>query len=66
MHIENIVEILWPILFGIIFGSILWKQIVFPIIRSQGTESQCLSLSPEAKFPNFEGAFWYCAIKIEM
>ena len=43
-QIENIVEILWPIRFDFIIGSILWKQISFPITLSQvvGSDSQCL------------------------
>ena len=72
VQIENII-ILLPVLFGIIFGSVLWKQIAFPIILSQvvGSDSQCLfpitsPPSPETKFPKFEGALWKCAIKIKM
>ena len=62
MHIENIFEIVWHILFGITFGSSLWKQTNCPIIQSQvvGTDIQCLP--PEAKFPKFEDALWNCAI----
>ena len=46
VQIKNIVEILQPILFGIIIGPILWKQFFFPIILKRVVGSDSQSLSP--------------------
>ena len=48
MQIKNIVNILYPLLFGIIIGPILWKQSYFPSIlnRVVGSSQYSTPVSP--------------------
>ena len=59
-YIENIVEILWPILFGSIFGSILWKQIVFPLFGAKLWVPIVNACLPRGQVPKI----WRCIMKL--
>ena len=66
MHIENIVEILWPILLALYLDQFCENTLLFPIIRSQvvGTDSQCLS-SPRPSSQNLRVHYEIVPLKLK-
>ena len=67
MQIKDILEILKPVLFGIILAPILWKQISFPIIMNQtvGSDSQCLS-PPRQSLQNLMVHYKIVSLKVKI